>query len=438
MNRRQHPIDDAFRKKLEHYDSNVPRHLWEGIERQRNVQLKIRQQTQQRRLIATLLLIGGLAGVMSWYTRSSSQPELSRFPIFSERNAGLPIVQNDPSNNIQLNSELVLPIVSESRNATTNQNNNQNKLNITPIEQTATPVENLTETLTKAFVNDPANSFPASAMQASALQITALPIALQQIEAMQSPQIQASGCADFKGGKTKFYFDIMAAPGFAARSLDAKGSDYAKYASTRKETESPRYTYSAALRLSAVTAPGIALRTGVNYSEINERFEHTIENEVRTIITNIYGQNGEIIGTDTTVQTTSRQIVANNRYRTLDVPLLVGYEVNAKNLTLSLNGGAYINVMFSPDGEFISPENNHPVSFSNDNNSEAYPAFRKDLGIGWYGSLGVQYRVSPRLQLLVEPHIKAYPRSFTREDFMIDQKYLMAGVFVGIRHQFQL
>lgn len=433
MNRRQpHPIDDAFKNKLEHYDSDVPLHLWEGIERQRNAQLKIRQQTRQRRLIAALLLLGGLAAVMSWYTEISFLPELSSFPVFPETNADLPIAQNNSLNDIFSDQAVILSDAANDQNPI----KSSRKLNITPIAKTFTPVESLTETLTEAFSQDYMN--PASPMQASALQIAALPLALEQVEFSRELPLQASGCADFNGGKPKFYFDVMAAPGFAARSLDAKGSDYAKYASTRKETESPRYTYSAALRLSAVTAPGIALRTGVNYSEINERFEHTIENEVRTIITNIYGQNGEIIGTDTTVETTSRQVVANNRYRTLDIPLLVGYEVNAKNLTVSLNGGAYINVMFDPEGEFISPDDNRPVSFSNDNNSEAYPAFRKDLGIGWYGSLGLQYRVSPRLQLLVEPHIKAYPRSVTRDDFMIDQKYLTAGVFVGIRHQFQL
>lgn len=251
--------------------------------------------------------------------------------------------------------------------------------------------------------------------------------------------MQASGCADFAGKPFKFYFDAIAAPGFAERRLSPRGQDFAAYANTREQTEVPRFMYSAALRLSVVTQGGLALRTGVNYSEINERFQHTIENEVRTIITNIYGQNGEIIGTDTTIESNSRRVFANNRYRTLDIPVLVGYETQFKNITLTLNGGAYVNVYFKPEGEFLSPESNRPVGFSNDTGAETtYPAFREGLGIGWYGSLGVQYKISPRLQLLVEPHVKMYPRSFTREDFMVDQNYLTAGVFVGLRHQFQL
>ncbi|MBK7869845.1 MAG: hypothetical protein IPJ74_03715 [Saprospiraceae bacterium] len=435
MNRR-HPIDNAFNKKLEHYDSGAPQYLWESIERQRNATFRIQQQSRQRRLIAALLLIGILAGVMSWYTDINAPATLSSFPVIAEENTEKALAQSAIPNNIFPNP---IPSFLEANSfpkENIQQKPNQPKIKVSPIETIATPVESQTEAFEEVFAAE--NVIPSAAMQVSALQLATLPLAFRKVHTAQSLQMPASGCASFTNGKTNFYFDILAAPGFAVRSLNPKEGDFAKYADTREQTELPRYTYSAALRLSMVTKPGIAVRTGVNYSEINERFEHTIENEVRTIITNIYGQNGEIIGTDTTIETNSRQVVANNRYRTLDIPLLLGYEVSSKNLTLTLNGGAYVNVMFKPNGEFISPEDNRPISFSNDNNAEAYPAFRENLGIGWYGSLGVQYRISPRMQLLVEPHVKAYPRSFTREDFMIDQKYLTAGVFVGIRHQFQL
>ncbi|MDX1940592.1 MAG: hypothetical protein SFU99_08570 [Saprospiraceae bacterium] len=435
MNRR-HPIDAVFNKKLAHYESETPQYLWEQIEHQRKAALQMQQRNRQRLLIMALLLIGFLAGMMSWYNSSDTSPELSSFPLAPENNIEKAFAQSDIPNNILINPTLSLLDANSVPRENIRPASNQVKLNTIPIETIATPVESLTETFDKAFATE--NLAASAALQVSALQLATLPLAFRKVHTTQSLQMPASGCATFTDGKTNFYFDILAAPGFAVRSLNPKEGDYARYANTREQTELPRYTYSAALRLSMVTKPGVAVRTGVNYSEINERFKHTIENEVRTIITNIYGQNGEIIGTDTTIETSSRQVVANNRYRTLDIPILLGYEVSAKNMTLTVNGGAYINVMFNPNGEFISPEDNRPISFSNDNNAEAYPAFRENLGIGWYGSLGVQYRISPRLHLLVEPHVKAYPRSFTREDFMIDQKYLTAGVFIGIRHQFQL
>jgi hypothetical protein len=445
MSRRQHPIDDAFRKKLKNHASEPPMHLWEGIEHQRNAQQKIRQLKRQRALLAALLIVGLFAAGLSWYSHAAHQPQLGSFPVWeteapiakSEMRNGKPEIER--SEMPYQRSESQKPKSKIQQNQTFSRNAGKKRLNA-PIAFLAKEIQPLERSPEQLSMDSKKKNFqPKGDVAAARSQLPSLPQAFQNVRALAGPQpIHASGCEDFSDRHLRFYFDAMAAPGFAERTLSPRGLDFTSYAHVREETELPRFMYSAALRLSAVTHSGIALRTGLNYSEINERFEHTIENEVRTIITNVYGQNGEIIGTDTTIEASSRRVVANNNYRMFDIPMLIGYEEQFKNLTLSLNGGAYVNIYFEPEGEFLSPENNRPVSFSNDANDEAYPAFREDLGIGWYGSLGVQYRVSPRLSLLVEPHVRMYPRSFTREDFMVDQKYLTAGVFVGLRHQFQL
>jgi len=414
-------------------------HLWEGIEHQRNAQQKIRQLKRQRALLAALLVVGLFAAGLSWYSHFASQPRLGSFPVWETE---APIAELEMgSRKWEMGSQKwkVEQQATKIENQDLRSNSRNNRLNapVAFLEQAIQPLERSPERLS---IDLKKNNFqPKGAVAAADLQILSLPQAFRGVQSLATPQpIQASGCEDFSDRQLRFYFDAMAAPGFAARSLSPRGSDFASYVDSREETESPRFMYSAALRLSAVTHGGFALRTGLNYSEINERFEHTIENEVRTIITNVYGQNGEIIGTDTTIEASSRRVVANNHYRTFDIPILIGFEEQFNNLTLSLNGGAYVNIYFEPEGEFLSPENNRPVSFSNDAGDETYPAFREDLGVGWYGSMGVQYRVSPRLSLLVEPHVRMFPHSFTREDFMVDQKYLTAGVFVGLRHQFQL
>lgn len=433
MSRRLHPIDRIFRKKLENHASETPMHLWEGIEAQRNAQQKIRNLERQRMLLVALLILGVFASGISWYSHASYQPELGNFPIWESAAPQVPLAQAEDNSMEKLRPVVAAPMTQKQRLKPTSQPTK----NMEPLEPVINTVKRDSKSIIAALQQQ--NLQVKSGAPIAALQLSALPIALREVNSLEMPeQIQASGCADFTGNKLRFYFDAMAAPGLAVRSLDPRGSAYAAYANSRAETESPQFTYSATLRLSAVMNSGFAVRTGINYSEIKERFKHTIDNEVRTIITNIYDQNGVITRTDTTIETNSRQVVANNSYRTLDIPLLIGFERSIKNVTLSLNGGAYLNVMFKPQGEFLSPDDNRPIGFSNDAHSETYPAFREDLGIGWYGSFGVQYKISPRLQLMVEPHVRMYPQSFTREDFMVDQKYLTAGVFVGVRHQFQL
>ena len=427
MSRRLHPVEEVFRQKLAQHSAETPHHLWERIERERNARTARRLRLQQRYALAALLVIGLGAGIMSWYAKIDVAPTLGSFPLPEESvllAEACPPAAIPPPQPIAIAEPKLKP--------------QRTLLMVTPLPETELqPVASLENNLNEAIVPElPAVSY--SALNAS-LQMSMLPLLLREVQSAPLPMPLASGCASFTDGKFKFYFDAMAAPSMALRSLKPTDENYALYADSRRATELPRYTYGAALQLSAVYNNTWALRSGVHYSEIRERFAYTIENEVRTIITNIYGQNGTIIGTDTTIENNARQVVANNRYRTLNIPIIVGYEKNFNRFSLAINGGASINILFEPNGEFLSPEDNRPVTFSNDTRAEAaYPAFREGLGLSFYGSVGVQYYLSPRLQLLVEPHVNAFTRSFTREDFMTDQRYLTAGVFVGLRHQFQL
>ena len=90
------------------------------------------------------------------------------------------------------------------------------------------------------------------------------------------------------------------------------------------------YTFSTGVRLSAVSGFGLAFRTGINYSQISEKFEYFNGSEVTTEIVENYGPNGEFLGTDTIVVTGSRYKTTFNKYRTLDIPILLGYEFDYK------------------------------------------------------------------------------------------------------------
>ena len=436
MSRRRHPLDYAFNRKLHNYAPETPIHVWESVAHTRKSQLR-RPTTISRRtfqMAALLLAFGVGAMVGRYYTASPPIYALQSFPIAvaAPSNAVAPEVIAAPEPNA------VTP--TSFSNSKSLPSDNQIVVQESPIQLVSDVQRTVTQESSESFDKMAIKSIGhPSLIQTTTLQMALLPRAIPELLRYQSymPLGQEARCASFGGSKPRFYFDIMASPDMPFRRLAARGSDYETYTQTRQDTEAPRYTYSTALRVSAVMNNGLALRAGVNYSEMRERFEHVIENEVRTIITNRYGANGEIIGTDTLIETSPRLVGTNNTYRTIDIPVMLGYELPLKNITLTFNGGAYFNLLFEQTGNFISPESSQPVNFSSDN-PEAYPAFRERLGIGWYGSLGMQYRVGPRLQLLLEPHVRAYPRSFTRQDFMVEQRYLTAGVFVGVRHQFAL
>ena len=100
-----------------------------------------------------------------------------------------------------------------------------------------------------------------------------------------------------------------------------------------------------------------------------------------------------------------------------------------------MNAGAFLNLSISQRGDFLSPADGQPVSFSS-NAPDAYPAFKNQLGIGWYGSVGLMYKLRPGLHVLLEPHFKVFPKSISRPDYIVDQRYLTTGLTMGLRKHF--
>lgn len=432
MSRRIHPIDDAFRSKLEHYASDPPEHLWQGIVRQRAMHHKVYKRWRERALMVAAMLLFIYAGFLSWRVQYLAPVRLGHFPVALKESgcsSANDLIASLKSTTINTN------------NSTFPHSSNTKLSNITPLHlhnNKLQSVESLSEQLSKTIATFAENETGAnSPTSLSTLQIMTLPLALQQKRyALPS---KGSKCASFDNRDgIHFFFELLASPDFAFRKIQSRDRNYESYAQNRINTEQSRYNYSIGARISAVLGNGIAVRSGINYSTINERFEYVKENEVRVVITKKYGPNGEIIGTDTSTENYTRRLLTKNSYKTLDIPIIIGYEKQFKKLTVSANAGIYVNAHFQPKGEFLSPKDSLPVSFAEYETEQNAPIFRNKLGIGWYGSAGISYKIGPRLQLLVEPHIKMYPRSLTRDEFMTDQKYLTAGVFVGIRHQFAL
>lgn len=241
-------------------------------------------------------------------------------------------------------------------------------------------------------------------------------------------------CVKFGRNRLRFFLDAGFSADLPLRSLEAKGHDASEYVASRNATESPRFSYSGGLRVSLLTPWGLALRTGLNYSQINEKFDFTNRNEETVTITTIYDAEGNIIGTDTMRAGGEQRVIAHNRLRMLDIPLLLGYEKRLGRWNLGANAGVHLNLLFSADGEFLSPEM-EPVRFSS-GQPESWPAFRNRIGLGWYGSLQLGYLLNPGLQLLLEPHVKYFPRPATVDQYQAVQRMANLGLFLGLRQEF--
>lgn len=242
-------------------------------------------------------------------------------------------------------------------------------------------------------------------------------------------------CAKFGNGSFGFdaYLDWYISPDYAFRSLKAKDVEYLDDAAQRDKTEGYLYAYSTGIRFSAVAENGLAFRSGIAYSQINEKFDYLSGNETRISIKNVFDADGNVISSDTTLQTGTHVKTSYNRYRMIDIPLIAGYEVDTKNFVYSMNAGVYLNLLFTQKGDFI--HEGRPTNFTS-NRSDSYRAFKDKLGFSLFGSFGFNYKLSKNMQILIEPHVRYHLNPVNTKEYPIEQRYLTAGLITGVRFKF--
>ena len=464
----RHPVDDHFKDRLSNHSVAPPMELWDRIDQQRTWQHKVgnhlRLNWRAYSGLCALLLVG------LFYSIPSSTQKIQSFPIsIQEKTASqqagreliaqeveaMPLIgQYTTATKQTLQEQVIEEQIAEKQIEEVQITEDQIEVSLETTSKEAKSIfatketvekqptllqiadeqkqtnldikESLSENLLVSGTNTsmlPFNSLPSSSVRALNIEL-ALGDKLR---------ITDTECAKFVPKRGQIFFDFLVSPDIALREMSPKNSEYLAYVRAREATETPSFAYSAAVRMSVVSGFGFVMRTGLNYSQINETFNYFDPDGKIETIKNIYNDNGVIVGTDTIVEYGTRS-TAKNRFQTLDLPIILGYELYYEKFAFSINAGPYLNLQFRQRGEFLSPTNLEPVRFSS-NDPTAVKAFKKELGIGWYGSLSFQYTLDKKLFLLVEPYFKIYPKSFTDEDFAVKQRYFTTGLSVGIRRQ---
>jgi hypothetical protein len=174
----------------------------------------------------------------------------------------------------------------------------------------------------------------------------------------------------------------------------------------------------------------MSFRTGINYSQINEKFKYAEGNIIQMVY--ITNGNGDTIGNYATTGT--RYKTTFNKFRTIDVPLLIGYELGNGKLHANFNAGAMVNVYSWQKGDVLD-SSFKPVNITTGKNSSAYQ-FKTNVGIGFLGSISVYYKLTERLHLLAEPYFRYNFSPASKSELSLKQKYNTAGMRLGVRFDF--
>lgn len=235
------------------------------------------------------------------------------------------------------------------------------------------------------------------------------------------------GCPTFEkdAAGNKKYLEIYAGPDYAFRSLtDTANSEYLR---RRKESTKFSSAFSAGIRYTRVFSNSMSVRAGFNYSQINEKFKFKQGNIVQVVY--IINASGDTIGSYTVTGTRYKTTI--NNYRSIDIPIAMGYEVGNGRWHANINAGVVINIYSWQKGEILDASYN-PVSITTGKNASPYQ-FKTNAGIGFMGGVSVYYKLNERYHLFAEPYFRYNFSPMNKDNITLKQKYQTAGLRLGVR-----
>ena len=237
------------------------------------------------------------------------------------------------------------------------------------------------------------------------------------------------------GGGNGFYMEVFAGPEYGIKSLSTKTSEPSLYLDERNNTESVRLGFSGGLRVGFKINNQLGIKTGAMYSVLNEKFDYVNEMEERITTTYIRDANGMIIDSSITREIGTRLKTTYNRYHFLDIPVLLTYRVENKDISLTASAGPLINMVFWQKGDIIEPLSTlRPMSITSGDNT--IPVFKNNVGVSLYAGLSINYALGETKELFFEPHVRHILRPVTLDVYPLDQRYTTVGASIGLRLKF--
>ncbi|HEX6915092.1 MAG TPA: hypothetical protein VF145_07610 [Chitinophagaceae bacterium] len=233
--------------------------------------------------------------------------------------------------------------------------------------------------------------------------------------------------------RNDWYLEIYGSPDLVQKTTTAETNP--GYAAKKDSTETQQLSYTAGFRISKSIGENLLFKTGLQYSQINEKFELRTENERRIITVVTIRSVISAGGTDSTVRDTTsltqigyRLQRTYNRYRSIDIPLLISYEFGNENLKFAVNAGAIVNLYSWYSGNTLND------SLAVVSVGPKGSVYRQNIGIGLYAGFSVIKPLSGRTELFLEPYFR-YNLSNMSVTPGLTQRFNAAGLSIGIRYR---
>ncbi|MFK8104066.1 MAG: hypothetical protein AB8G15_16150 [Saprospiraceae bacterium] len=227
--------------------------------------------------------------------------------------------------------------------------------------------------------------------------------------------------------------------GRAIRTLsDRETGISSNYLLVRNDTETSLDVIQLAVDFRLQHQKGFYFKSGLAYEQINERFDYynerdsigLEENQVLTVTIARDSSSMETIGLGEVVRTNWERKKIYNHYRSIDIPLLVGYSSKPADNRIGwfVEAGVSVNLWFKGSGQILDA-NDRLVQLAADTD-----LFKPNIGISLLSAAGLTYQLTNQFSLWASPEVRYKLNAVTSDRNALEQRYLNVGLGIGIRY----
>lgn len=274
-----------------------------------------------------------------------------------------------------------------------------------------------------------ANDKMVNKMDANIQIITAIALQKKSIVLVDKAALMASpDCPTVEKNTAgnKKYVSIYASPDFVTKKYSDTGSS--TFLNKRKESTQIVSAFTAGIQYTNVFANGVSISAALQYSQVNEKFSFVQSNYVQLSYT-INPATGDTSNISTITGTRYKTTI--NRYRTIDMPILIGYEMGNTNWHVNVHAGAVVNMYSWQKGDALDV-NLKPTSITTGIATDTYK-YKTNIGVGIIVGASVFYKLNEKLHVMAAPFYRYNFSPISNATLSLQEKFSTIGIKLGVR-----
>jgi hypothetical protein len=157
-------------------------------------------------------------------------------------------------------------------------------------------------------------------------------------------------------------------------------------------------SYTIGVRVSEYFSERLSVKTGIQYSQISEKFFDSL--------------------------------IIVDRCRSIDIPFLIGYDLTTNSFKTTINAGIIYNIYSWYKGlTLIDYRGLIDINVAN--------IYKRNTGVSLYLGMNLSKKINDKIEVIAEPYFRYRLSFMTRSSAPFNQKINIAGLNIGVRYNFR-